>query len=98
MSNTNTPKDGDFASYLDAVSKKNIVAPEFRSLADGVFPQERKAEPQTIEQVLVEGQEPTDEFLEEFNALAAAPELCDEEFERQALAAPGDDGDPSTPE
>jgi hypothetical protein len=98
MSNSNTPNDGDFASYLDAASKKSLVAPEFGSLSDGVLPQERKAERQTLDQVLVEGQEPTEEFLEELKALEAAPELSDEEFERQALSAPGDDGDPSTPE
>ena len=98
MSNMNTPKDGDFASYGDAASKNNIVAPALSSLAGDVFPQERKAEPQTLEQVLMDGQEPTDDLLEELNALKAAPELSDEEFERQALAAPGDDGDPSTPE
>jgi hypothetical protein len=53
---------------------------------------------QTIEQVLVEGQEPTEEFVEDWNAVQSAPELSDEEFERQALEAPGEDGDPSTPE
>jgi len=57
-----------------------------------------KAAPQTIQQVLGEGQEPTDEFVEEFKALNEAPELSDEELERQALSSPGDDGDVRTPE
>jgi hypothetical protein len=47
---------------------------------------------------LVEGEEPTEEFLEEWNALENAPELSDEELARQALDAPGDDGDTHTPE
>lgn len=53
---------------------------------------------QTIQDVLIDGEEPTEEFLEEWNALENAPELSDEEFERQALSAPGDDGDTGTPE
>jgi hypothetical protein len=36
--------------------------------------------------------------MEEFIALRQAPELSDEELERQALSAPGDDGDVRTPE
>lgn len=98
MPNTNIPKDGGFESYLDATWRKNIVAPEFSSLASDVLPQEGSAEEEALAQVLVEGQLPTDEFLEHFNALQTALALFDEEFERQALAAPGDDGDPSTPE
>lgn len=55
-------------------------------------------EKQTIEDILLNGEEPTEEFLEEIIALNKAPELSDEEFERQALEAPGADGDPNTPE
>jgi hypothetical protein len=99
MPDMNTPKDGDFASYLDrlANSKADVVlgssVQASRTLAEKV-----KAEPQTIQQVLGEGQEPTDEFVEEFKALSEAPELSDEELERQALSAPGEDGDVRTPE
>lgn len=53
---------------------------------------------QTIQDVLSDGEEPTNEFLEEWNALKNAPELSDEEFEQQALSAPGDDDDTGTPE
>lgn len=53
---------------------------------------------QSLQDVLVDGQEPTEELLEEFRALGEAPPLSDEELARQALEAPGDDGDPSTPE
>lgn len=52
---------------------------------------------QTLQEVL-EGEEPTEEFLEEMQALEDAPELTEEELARQALEAPGADGDPSTPE
>ncbi|MBE7366194.1 hypothetical protein [Ramlibacter pallidus] len=56
-----------------------------------------KDTPQTLQEVL-EGEEPTEEFLEEMQALENAPELSEEELARQALEAPGGDGDPSTPE
>ena len=41
--------------------------------------------PQTINDVLIEGQEPTIEFLEELEALHNAPDLSDHELEKQAL-------------
>jgi hypothetical protein len=52
----------------------------------------------TIEGILLHGEDPTDEFLEEFAALEAAAPLSDEELAAQALTAPGSDGDPTTPE
>jgi hypothetical protein len=48
--------------------------------------------------VLLEHEEPTQEFLDELAALEAAPPLSDEELDRQALAAGGGDGDAATPE
>ena len=39
----------------------------------------------------------TEELVQELEAMGAV-ELSDEELERQALAAPGADGDPQTPE
>jgi hypothetical protein len=99
MLDLNAPKDGDFAAYLNGVANQNSsVAQESSARASGTLPQGGDPEPQTIQQVLLEGQEPTDEFLEQFIALNEAPELSDEELERQALSAPGDDGDVSTPE
>ena len=99
MPDTNASKDGDFAAYLDGVANRNNnVVPEPGAQASNALPQEAKSEPQTIQQVFEEGQEPTDEFIEEFGALNEAPELSDEELERQALSAPGDDGDVRTPE
>jgi hypothetical protein len=99
MPNTNEPKDGDFASYLEAFASRKIgVGPELNAERDNSSPLERKAERQTIQHVLAEGQEPTTEFLEEMKALNEAPDLSDEELERQALSAPGDDDDVQTPE
>ena len=99
MQDTNAPKDGDFTAYLNRVANRNSdVTPASIAPARGTLAQETEQERQTIQQVLVEGQEPTDEFIEEFTALNEAPELSDEELERQALSAPGDDGDVHTPE
>lgn len=84
---TNTPKDGDFASMLEQAGK---TAPQ--AAGAGGTPR------QTLDQVLVEGEEPTEEFLEDFNALREAPKVSDEELERQALEAGGADGDAATPE
>ena len=94
MTRPETPADGDFASYLDARKQKAPAEPA--PSADFGSP----AEPprQTIQQVLVDGEEPTEEFLQEWNAAQEPPELSDEELARQALEAPGDDGDASTPE
>lgn len=52
---------------------------------------------QTLEEVL-SGDDPTDEFLEQMAALNEVSPLSDEELERQAMAAPGADGNPNTPE
>jgi hypothetical protein len=98
MTSPEMPKDGDFASYLEgkighpAGARDAAVSVAANASAPADAPR------QTIEQVLVEGQEPTEEFLEDWNAVQSAPELSDEEFERQALEALGEDGDPSTPE
>lgn len=94
MTRPDTPADGDFASYLNAKEKSAPAEPV--TSADFGNP----AEPprQTIQQVLVDGEAPTEEFLEEWNAAQELPELSEEELARQALEAPGDDGDASTPE
>ncbi|MCZ8292480.1 MAG: hypothetical protein O9312_03105 [Hylemonella sp.] len=100
MTTSDTPKDGDFASYLEAKSRnQSTISPaqggELNIQADVPVAAPPR---QTIQQVLVDGEEPSDEFLEEWNALGNAPELSDEELESQALSAPGDDGDTRTPE
>jgi hypothetical protein len=99
MPDTNTPKDGDFAAYLEGTAnRKSNAVPESSAQESNALAQEANPERQTILQVLMEGQEPTDEFIEEFKAANELPELSDEELERQALSAPGDDGDVRTPE
>ena len=53
---------------------------------------------QAIEDILLGGEEPTEAFIAEFVELHNAPPLTDEELAAQALNAPGEDGDPNTPE
>jgi len=98
MTSPDMPKDGDFASYVEGKMSRSAEVPD-AAMSVGVNVSAPAAAPrQTIEQILVEGQEPTEEFLGEWIAGQGEPELSDEEFERQALEAPGEDGDPSTPE
>ena len=102
MSNSNTPKDGDFSNWIDEKSEalkfelgeKFPVPPTVL-----VFPSvHAETGRQKLEEVLLEHEEPTQEFLEELAALEEAPPLSDEELARQALAAGGEDGDIKTPE
>ena len=51
-----------------------------------------------IDRALLPGTGRTPEELQQIAELDALPPLSDEELARQAEAAPGDDGDPSTPE
>lgn len=92
------PKDGDYAAWLE--QQRGAAAPaapvppaDLEPTLDEEGPRE-----QTLEDVLVRGEEPNEEFLERFRALEEAPELTDEEMERQALEAGGEDGDAGTPE
>lgn len=93
MTNSDTPKDGDFAAFLE---RKAADAPA----AAAALPDEatQAAQSQTLDDILVGGEEPTAEFLESIDALRRAEPLADEELARQALEHPGADGDPSTPE
>ena len=95
MNIPDVPKDGDFASYLEAKQiHRASGTPQPDAALDGLATPPRR----TLQQVLVEGEEPTEEFLEDWKALNEAPELSDEELAQQALNAPGDDGDVRTPE
>lgn len=99
MTTPDTPKDGDFASYLETRQKTPAtVSPGTAAGQSADFGAPVAQPRQTIQQVLVEGEEPTEEFIEEWNALENAPELSDEELAQQALNAPGEDGDTRTPE
>ena len=104
MTASDTPKDGDFAAYLERKAQAAPgQGPGIGPSTDAPMAHESPSAPseakrQTINDVLVNGEEPTEEFLEEVHALEAAPELSDEELERQALQHPGADGDNRTPE
>ena len=98
MTNPDTPHNGDFASLLEAKAKN---APTPATAGPDVLPTADLAAtrpPQTIDDVLVHGEEPTEALLAEWNELNNLPELSDEELAQQALNAPGDDGDIHTPE
>ena len=102
MSNSDTPKDGDFANWVDnkaealkfELGEKFPVPPtELHSPS-----MHRETGRQKLEEVLLEHEAPTAELLEELKALEEAPPLSDEELARQALEAGGADGDNRTPE
>lgn len=99
MTSHNTPHNGDFASLLEG-NTKNAPEPAADSAVPlaAIDPATAAQRLQTIDDVLVHGEAPTDEFLEEWNELNSLPEVSDEELARQALNAPGDDGDINTPE
>ncbi len=97
-----SPKDGDFAAWVDEKSQalKFQLGEKFP-----VTPTElvsKSSHPETgrqkLEEVLLEHEAPSEEFLEELAALENAPPLSDEELASQALAAGGADGDAKTPE
>lgn len=91
MKKSDPPKDGDFAATVvrTSVPTQNKPAMGAASLAEREPTEpERAGRPQTIEDVLVHGEEPTDEFLAEFAALEGAEALSEAELERQALQHP----------
>ena len=102
MSDSNKPKDGDFANWVDGKSE----ALKFELGEKFPIPPTARHSPslhvetseQKLEEVLLEHEEPTQEFLDELAALEQAPPLSDEELARQALEAGGADGDSTTPE
>ncbi len=102
MSNSNTPKDGDFANWVEEKSQalkfelgEKFPVPPTALVSPSVHFETGE---QKLEEVLLEHEEPTEEFLEELSALEEAPPLTDEQLAQQALAAGGADGDSSTPE
>jgi hypothetical protein len=95
---SDTPEGGDFASYLE--NKHSLARASTKGTWEPVgqpLPRTAPGE-QTIQDVLVHGEEPTDAFLETLHALHNAPDLSCEELERQALEAAGEDGYLNTPE
>ena len=102
MSDSNTPKDGDFANWVDAKSEalKFELGEKFPIPPTALHSPSLHVETseQKLEEVLLEHEVPTQEFLDELAALEQAPPLSDEELARQALEAGGADGDSTTPE
>jgi hypothetical protein len=98
------PRNGDFAAYLEG-RVKNSLAPQAPPVADPIL---APAEPEVAQRELT-GEERLDLEADREEAEEDAKELAQprdpramekfyEELERQALAAPGEDGDASTPE
>lgn len=102
MTDSNTPKDGDFVSWVEGKSQalKHELGEKFPVPPTTLHSPSAHVETgeQKLEEVLLEHEEPTQEFLDELAALEQAPPISDEELARQALEAGGDDGDSSTPE
>ena len=102
MNNPNTPKDGDFAHWVEEKSEalKFELGEKFPVPPTTLHSPSAHVETsqQKLEEVLLEHEAPTQEFLDELAALEQAPPLSEEELARQALEAGGDDGDSNTPE
>ena len=101
-SSSNTPADGDFASWVEGKSEalKHELGEKFPVPPTELHSPSLHIETgqQKLEEVLLEHEQPTQEFLDELAALEQAPPLSDEELDRQALEAGGGDGDSTTPE
>ncbi|MCX7257349.1 MAG: hypothetical protein NTZ64_11585 [Polaromonas sp.] len=102
MSNSDTPKDGDFVHWIEEKSEalkfelgEKFPVPPTVLVSSSVHPE---TSGQKLEEVLLEHEAPTQDLLEELAALEEAPSLSDEELTEQALAAGGADNDPGTPE
>lgn len=102
MNDSNTPKDGDFAHWVEEKSEalkfelgEKFPVPPTALHSPSVHVETGR---QKLEEVLLEHEQPSPEFLEELAALKDAPPLSDEELARQALESGGGDGDSSTPE
>jgi hypothetical protein len=102
MSDSNTPKDGDFAHWVEEKSEalKFELGEKFPIPPTALHSPSVHLETgqQKLEEVLLEHEQPTQEFLDELAALEQAPPLSDEELARQAMEAGGADGDSTTPE
>ena len=102
MSDSNTPAGGDFAKWVEDKSEalKFELGEKFPLSPASLHaaPVHLETSQQKMEEVLAQHEEPTQELLDELAALEQAPPLSDEELDRQALDAGGDDNDSSTPE
>lgn len=102
MSENDAPADGGFGHWVDekAEALKFELGEKFPVPPTVLVSPSAHGETgvQKLEEVLLEHEQPSPEFLEELAALDRAPALDDEELARQALAAGGADGDSTTPE
>lgn len=102
MTSSDTPKNGDFANWVEGKSEalKFELGEKFPVTASELHSPSVHVETgrQNLEEVLLGHEAPGDAFLEELAALQHAPPLSEEELARQALEAGGADGDSSTPE
>lgn len=102
MSNSDTPKDGNFAHWVEEKSEALKFELGEKFPVPPTTLESPSAHPETgvqkLEEVLLEHEAPSEEFLQELAALREAPPLSDEELARQALADGGADGDTGTPE
>lgn len=102
MSDSNTPKDSDFANWVEGHSEalKFELGDKFPVPPTALHSPSLHVETsqQKLEEVLLEHEAPTQAFLDELAALEQAPALSDEELARQALEAGGADSDSTTPE
>lgn len=102
MTPDTAPPEGEINKLID--EQLELAATRIPALAPtAVHPspvdhEERRAAHANFEDVLLGNAQATPEMLEELAALQAAPELSEEELERQALADGGADGDTATPE
>jgi hypothetical protein len=102
MSSSDTPKDGDFAHWVEEKSEALKFELGEKFPVPPTILDSTSAHPETgrqkLEEVLLGHEQPTQELLDEVAALENAPPLSDEELAEQAMAAGGADGDSSTPE
>ena len=102
MNNSDTPKDGDFAHWVEEKSEALKFELGEKFPVPPTTLDSPSAHPETgvqkLEEVLLEHEAPSEEFLQELAALREAPPLSDEELARQALADGGADDDTGTPE
>ena len=102
MNNSEAPKDGDFSAWIDEKAEalkfelgEKFPVPPTELHSDSLHVETSQ---QKLEEVLLEHESPTPEFLAELQALKDAPPLTEEELDRQAMEAGGADGDKTTPE
>lgn len=99
MTPGNTPKNNDFVRWVD--EKSEIIKDDLAEKLSTTSPLEAHQlapQKQSLEEVLLGHEEPTEELLREIADLEAAAPLSDEELAYQAMADGGADQDVATPE